>query len=119
MATEEQKQEIANSYIVEESKKKDPLNLETQDTLSEAETQSQKLQIQKAKNTSIPDTINRFYYKEELEDTQQYIMKEQGKQVTKETKPETSEGETKTGYIQNAEQTNESLWKNIQKKTPE
>ena len=46
-------------------------------------------------------------------------MKEQGKQVTKETKPETSEGETKTGYIQNAEQTNESLWKNIQKKTPE
>ena len=116
---EDAKREIANSYIVKESKKKDPLNLETQDTLSEAETPSQESQIQKAKNTSIPDTRNRFYYKEELEDTQQYIMKEQGKQVTKETKPETSEGEAKTGYIQNAEQTNESIWKNIQKKTPE
>jgi hypothetical protein len=113
------KREIADSYILDESKKKNPLNLETQDTLSDAETQSQELQIQKAKNTSIPDTRNRFYYKEELEDAQQYIMKEKGKQVTKETKPETSEGESKTGYIQNAEQTNESLWKNIQKKTPE
>jgi len=42
-----------------------------------------------------------------------YIMKENGKQVQKETKPETSEGESQTGYIQNAEQNNDTLWKRM------
>ena len=65
--------------------------------------------------TNIPDTRNRIFYTEELEnEKQQYIMKEKGKQVIKETKPETSEGESQTGYIQNEEQqTNDTLWKRM------
>ena len=65
--------------------------------------------------TNIPDTRNRIFYAEELEnEKQQYIMKEKGKQVIKETKPETSEGESQTGYIQNEEQqTNDTLWKRM------
>ena len=68
-----------------------------------------------AKETKqIPDTKNRIFYTEELDnDKQQYIMKEKGKQVTKETKPESSEGESQTGYIQNAEQNNDTLWKKM------
>jgi hypothetical protein len=42
-----------------------------------------------------------------------YIMKENGKQVIKETKPETSEGESQTGYIQNAEQNDNTQWKRL------
>jgi hypothetical protein len=64
---------------------------------------------------NIPDTKNRIFWKEEL-DQQQYIMKEKGKQVTKETKPESSEDEIQTGYIQNEEQKSSTLWKNIRGK---
>jgi len=60
----------------------------------------------------IPNTRNRIFWREEL-DQQQYIMKENGKQVTKETKPESSEGESQTGYIQNAEQNDDTLWKRM------
>ena len=117
-----------------DSKKKTPLDSVTQDTLSVKEEISEEsktdleqwnkwveaAEAEVAKEQkNIPDTKNRVFYPEELEDAQQYIVKEKGKQVTKETKPETSEGESKTGYIQNAEQTNESIWNNIQKKKPE
>jgi len=64
---------------------------------------------------TIPDTRNRIFWKEEL-DQQQYIMKEKGKQVTKETKPESSEDESQPGYIQNEEQKSSTLWKNIRGK---
>ena len=70
-------------------------------------------EVAKEQKKSIPDTRNRIFYTEELEDKQQYIMKEKGKQVTKETKPETSEGESQTGYIQNAEQNDDTLWKRM------
>ena len=65
--------------------------------------------------TNIPDTRNRIFYAEELEnEKQQYIMKEKGKQVIKETKPETSEGESQTGYIQNEDQqTKDTLGKRM------
>ena len=40
-----------------------------------------------AKENNIPDTANRVFYPEEL-DNQEYIMKDKGKQVVKETKPD-------------------------------
>ena len=62
---------------------------------------------------SIPDTKNRMFYPEELEQTTSYIMKDNGKQVTKTT---TESDSPNTGYIQNEEQKNSSLWKNIRGK---
>ena len=109
-------EEVDNEF--EEPKKKDDLesseesnqNLENWNKWVEAAEE----EVAK-EQTNIPDTRNRIFYTEELEnEKQQYIMKEQGKQVTKETKPETSEGESQTGYIQNEEQqTNDTLWKRM------
>ena len=64
-------------------------------------------EIAKEKGT-IPDTKNRMFYPEELP-SKTYVMKEQGQQVTKETKPQSE------GYIQNEEQNESSLWKQINK----
>jgi hypothetical protein len=109
-------EEVDNEF--EEPKKKDDLesseesnqNLENWNKWVEAAEE----EVAK-EQTNIPDTRNRIFYTEELEnEKQQYIMKEKGKQVIKETKPETSEGESQTGYIQNEEQqTNDTLWKRM------
>jgi hypothetical protein len=63
---------------------------------------------------NIPDTANRVFYPEEL-DNQEYIMKEKGKQVVKETKPDSNNPDTKDSYIQNEEQNDSSLWKRLKK----
>ena len=63
---------------------------------------------------NIPDTANRVFYPEEL-DNQEYIMKEKGKQVVKETKPDSNNPTTKDSYIQNEEQNDSSLWKRLKK----
>ena len=65
-----------------------------------------------AKDKDIPDTKNKMYYPEEL-DQKSYIMKDNGKQVTK-TTSDTSDA--KEGYIQNEEQKQSTLWKNIRGK---
>ena len=67
-----------------------------------------------AKENDIPDTANRMYYPEELEN-QEYIMKEKGKQVVKETKPDSNTTTDKNSYIQNEEQNDSSLWKRLKK----
>ena len=67
-----------------------------------------------AKEKDIPDTANRMFYPEEL-DNQEYIMKENGKQVVKETKPDSNDSSTKDSYIQNEEQNDSSLWKRLKK----
>ena len=67
-----------------------------------------------AKENNIPDTNNRVFYPEEL-DNQEYIMKEKGKQVVKETKPDSDTTTTKDSYIQNEEQNDSSLWKRLKK----
>jgi len=63
---------------------------------------------------SIPDTKNRVFYPEEL-DNQEYIMKDKGKQIVKETKPDLDDPSTKDSYIQNEEQNDSSLWKRLKK----
>ncbi len=55
-----------------------------------------------------------MFYPEEL-DNQEYIMKEKGKQVVKETKPDSDTTTTKDSYIQNEEQNDSSLWKRLKK----
>jgi hypothetical protein len=50
---------------------------------------------------------------EEYRKPHKYVMKENGEQVTKETQPESSEGNAETGYIQNGEQNETTLWKRL------
>ena len=65
-------------------------------------------------NSPIPNTKNRMFYPEELVVPKSYVMKEDGQQVTKETKPEPSQNEPEIGYIQNEEQNNDgTLWKRM------
>jgi hypothetical protein len=65
-------------------------------------------------NSPIPNTKNRMFYPEELVVPKTYVMKEDGQQVTKETKPEPSQNEPEIGYIQNEEQNNDgTLWKRM------
>ena len=125
-----------------DSKKKTPSDLVTPDTLSEVEIQSQKLQIQRTKELEEQEadeewlsakqawkeehpsltlkTYKSLYIEGKIDElpweqykSKKYIAKEGNVQVSKET---TDENE---GYIQNAEQTDESIWKSIQKKKPE
>ena len=65
-----------------------------------------------SKNKEIPDTKNRMFYPEEIEQSS-YIMKENGKQVKKTT---TESPDADSGYIQNEEQKQSTLWKNIRGK---
>ena len=110
-STEVQVDEASNQ--VEEPKKKIPLDSVTPDTLSTTEELLEDSNLDlKQEQKNIPDTKNRMFYPEEIA-SKKFIAKEGNVQVSKET---TDENE---GYIQNAEQTKESLWKNIQKKKPE
>ena len=102
---EEELQELEQP-VEEESKKKSPSDLVTPDTSLDKELASQEL-----KNKQIPDTRNRVFYPEEIE-PKTYAVKKDGHQITKQTESKAE------GYIQNEEQTKESLWKNIQKKKP-
>ena len=74
-------------------------------------------EVQKENQKQIPDTRNRLFYPEELDKTKEsYIMKENGKQVTKETKPQYTDVVTPEGYIQNEEQNDPNrLWNKINK----
>jgi hypothetical protein len=65
-------------------------------------------------SNNIPDTKNKMFYPEELEN-QEYIMKEKGKQVVKATKPDPDAISDKNSYIQNEEQNDSSLWKRLKK----
>ena len=65
-------------------------------------------------SNNIPDTKNKVFYPEELEN-QEYIMKEKGKQVVKATKPDPDAISDKNSYIQNEEQNDSSLWKRLKK----
>ena len=85
---EDKKQDIAREYSKVEPQKK---SLESSEESS---------------NKDIPDTANRMFYPEELE-SKTYVMKEDGQQVTKETKVKSE------GYIQNEEQQDGSIWNTI------
>ena len=85
---EDVKQDIAREYSKVEPQKK---SLESSEESS---------------NKDIPDTANRMFYPEELE-SKTYVMKEDGQQVTKETKVKSE------GYIQNEEQQDGSIWNTI------
>ena len=137
LITEEQIKQLE-----EDSKKKTAQDLVTQDTLSEVEIKSQELQIQRTKELEEQEqdeewltakqlwkdkhpsltlkTFKQLYVEGKIDELpwkeykpKKFITKEGNVQVSKET---TDENE---GYIQNAEQTNESIWNNIQKKKPE
>ena len=139
---EDAKRQIANSYIVEESKKKDPQDSVTQDTLSVEVAQFQELQTQRAKELQDQDadedwvsakqswkdahpnltlkTYKNLYLEGKIDElpweqykTKKFIAKEGNVQVNKETSDDSE------GYIQNAEQSESSLWKKIQKNNPE
>jgi hypothetical protein len=125
-----------------DSKKKDPSDLVTQDTLLDKEPVSEELKIQRTKELEDQEqdeewqtakqvwkeqhpsltlkTYKNMYVEGRIDKLpweeykpKKFIAKEGNVQVSKET---TDENE---GYIQNAEQTDESIWKNIQKKKPE
>jgi len=60
----------------------------------------------KTADGTIPSTRNRFFYKEELEPLKKYIIKDDnGNQVHKET------------YVQNSEQSADSIWQRIKRDT--
>jgi hypothetical protein len=96
---------------IEELQKKSEADLESWNKwVAAAEEEVAKEEVVKDKD--IPDTKNKMYYPEEL-DQKSYIMKDNGKQVTK-TTSDTSDA--KEGYIQNEEQKQSTLWKNIRGK---
>ena len=95
----------------EDNQKKSEADLESWNKwVAAAEEEVAKEEV--VKNNDIPDTKNKMYYPEEL-DQKSYIMKDNGKQVTK-TTSDTSDA--KEGYIQNEEQKQSTLWKNIRGK---
>jgi hypothetical protein len=125
-----------------DSKKKDPSDLVTQDTLLDKDPISDDLKTQRTKELEDQEqdeewqtakqvwkeqhpsltlkTYKNMYVEGRIDKLpweeykpKKFIAKEGNVQVSKET---TDENE---GYIQNAEQTDESIWKNIQKKKPE
>ena len=125
-----------------DSKKKTPSDLVTLDTLSDKEVISDELKTQRTKELEDQEadeewqtakqvwkeqhpnltlkTFKQLYIEGKIDQLpwedykpKKFIAKEGNVQVSKET---TDENE---GYIQNAEQTDESIWKNIQNKKPE
>ena len=95
----------------EDNQKKSEVDLESWNKwVAAAEEEVAKEEV--SKNKEIPDTKNRMYYPEELEQSS-YIMKENGKQVKKTT---TESPDADSGYIQNEEQKQSTLWKNIRGK---
>ena len=125
-----------------DSKKKTPSDLVTQDTLLDKEVISEELKTQRTKELEDQEadeewqtakqvwkeehpsltlkTFKQLYIEGKIDHLpweeykpKKFIAKEGNVQVSKET---TDENE---GYIQNAEQTDESIWKNIQNKKPE
>ena len=95
---------------IEELQKKSEADLESWNKWVAAAEEEVAKEVVKDKD--IPDTKNKMYYPEEL-DQKSYIMKDNGKQVTK-TTSDTSDA--KEGYIQNEEQKQSTLWKNIRGK---
>ena len=49
----------------------------------------------------------------QVQSANKYIMKDRGEQIVKEINPELPEAPTENGYIQNAEQQGDTLWKRI------
>ena len=95
----------------EDNQKKSEADLESWNKwVAAAEEEVAKEEV--VKDNDIPDTKNKMYYPEELEQ-KSYIMKDNGKQVTKTTSDTPDE---KAGYIQNEEQKQSTLWKNIRGK---
>ena len=99
-------EDVAKDYI----KAEDP-------TVEQPEVQTDEVAKERQlTDNEIPNTRNRMFYPEEL-DTKKYVMKEDGEQITKETKSELNTTRESKGYIQNEEQNSKSsLWKNIRSK---
>ena len=103
--------ETLDKEFEDEPEKKSEVDLESWNKwVAAAEEEVAKEEV--SKNKEIPDTKNRMYYPEELEQSS-YIMKENGKQVKKTT---TESPDADSGYIQNEEQKQSTLWKNIRGK---
>ena len=125
---------VAIEESVEEPKKKDT-SLETEESSEESQVRKQELEEQE-KDSSWVDAkrawkedhptltlkeIKEQYIKGEIDalpwadyhKPHKYVMKENGEQVTKETQSESSEGDAETGYIQNGEQNENTLWKRL------
>ena len=142
VATEKEREIIDTSEVEVDSKKKASLDSVTLDTSLEKEIVSQELKTQRAKELEDQEqdeewltakqvwkeehpnltlkVYKNLYVEGKIDElpweqykNKKFIAKEGNVQVSKET---TDENE---GYIQNAEQTEESIWKNILKKKPE
>ena len=131
VVTEEQKQEIANQYVTSDPasdlvKKKEQRakELEEQDNSEEWasaksswKSDNPNLSLKFFKELYLEGKIQKLPWEDYIKKS--YIMKEQGKQVTKETiervKPDLTEVIEPDGYIQNAEQNESSLWRKINK----
>jgi hypothetical protein len=125
-----------------ESKKKNQSDLVTQDTLSEEDQPSEELKTKRTQELEVQEvdeewqtakkawkddhpnlslkTFKHLYVEGKIDELpwekykpKNFIAKEGNVQVKKETTEETE------GYIQNAEQNEESLWKKLQNKKPE
>ena len=94
------KDDIAKSYV-------------TNKRMEQTEIQSN--EVKEVKN--IPNTKNRMFYPEEL-DSKNYIMREGNKQVKKtaEINSQDTTSMEEKGYIQNEEQSSQSLWNQIKSK---
>ena len=110
-AYEDVDQETLDKEFEDEPQKKSIDDLESWNKWVEA-AEEEVAKEEAAKSSNIPDTKNRMFYPEELEKSS-YIMKENGKQVTKTTTDTPNED---SGYIQNEEQKQSTLWKNIRGK---
>lgn len=111
-----EKKDIELSPELKEARRVEVEEQENDTTWQEAKQQwkleNPALKLKPFKQLYIDGKIDSLPWEEYVKPTT-YIMKENGKQVQKETKPETSEGESQTGYIQNAEQNNDTLWKRM------
>ena len=117
-------EDVAKDYIRADDDLGDVLSEDDTTNSDESDTTVEQPEVQtdevakerQLTNNKIPNTRNRMFYPEEL-DTKKYVMKEDGEQITKETKSELNTTQESKGYIQNEEQSSKSsLWKKIRSK---